>query len=98
VLVFVLKRKMVKVFVTRLIPPQGMEVLGRSKELEVESWGTEEVMPRKELLVKIKGAHGILVTISDKVDQEFLDAAGKIFVVDNIVPICSIAPFQKGQG
>ena len=48
-----------------------------SKRLSVKAWGTEQVIPRAELLKEVKGVHGILCTICDKIDKEVLDAAGK---------------------
>lgn len=34
-------------------------------------------MPKAELLKGVQGAHGLLCLLSDKIDAEVLDAAGK---------------------
>lgn len=40
-------------------------------------WDSDEPIPRTELLQRVQGAHGLLCLLSDKVDVEVLDAAGK---------------------
>lgn len=40
-------------------------------------WDSDEPVPRAELLKGVAGAHGILCLLSDKIDTEVLDAAGK---------------------
>lgn len=40
-------------------------------------WDSDEPIPRKELLQRVQGAHGLLCLLSDKVDVEVLDAAGE---------------------
>lgn len=62
------------VFVTRLIPHQGLE-----KILEVvhaEVW-PEELPPSYEVLKnKVKGIHGLLCLLTDRIDGPLMDAAG----------------------
>ena len=65
-------------FLTRKIPQEGMEILNAgNKRLAIKSWGTENVIPREDLLKEVKGMHGILCTICDNIDKEVLDAAGR---------------------
>lgn len=40
-------------------------------------WDSDEPVPRAELLKGVAGAHGLLCLLSDKIDSEVLDAAGK---------------------
>lgn len=40
-------------------------------------WDSDEPVPRAELLKGVAGAHGLLCLLSDKIDTEVLDAAGK---------------------
>lgn len=40
-------------------------------------WDSDEPVPRAELLKGVAGAHGLLCLLSDKIDAEVLDAAGK---------------------
>lgn len=40
-------------------------------------WDSDEPVPRAELLKGVADAHGLLCLLSDKIDAEVLDAAGK---------------------
>lgn len=62
------------VFVTRCVPPNGMDML--KSECEVRTWPNDAVIPRDQLLQGVKGADGLLCHPSEKIDQEVLDAAG----------------------
>lgn len=66
---------MPKVFVTRLIPEAGIKLL-QEKGYEVGVSDFDGVLPREQLLEKIKGMDAILPLLTDKVDAEFFDAAG----------------------
>ena len=66
---------MSKVFVTRKIPESGIELL-RKAGLEVEVSDFDGVLPREQLLQKVKGADAILSLLTDKMDGELMDAAG----------------------
>ncbi|XP_041653614.1 glyoxylate reductase/hydroxypyruvate reductase [Cheilinus undulatus] len=69
--------KLMKVFITRRIPPEGMKILTSAADVcEVSLWDSEEPVPRTELIKGVQGAHGILCMLSDKIDAELLDAAG----------------------
>ncbi|XP_024139992.1 glyoxylate reductase/hydroxypyruvate reductase [Oryzias melastigma] len=69
-------RKLMKVFITRRIPPEGMKILAAAEGCEVSQWDSDEPVPRSELLKGVEGAHGLLCLLSDKIDKEVLDAAG----------------------
>lgn len=43
-------------------------------------WDSDEPVPRVELLKGVTGAHGIVCLLSDRIDAEVLDAAGRIIV------------------
>ena len=66
---------MPKVFVTRQIPEAGIKLL-RDKGFEVEVSEVDGVLPREQLLQKVKGADAILSLLTDKIDAELMDAAG----------------------
>ncbi|XP_051275600.1 glyoxylate reductase/hydroxypyruvate reductase [Dicentrarchus labrax] len=68
--------KLMKVFLTRRIPPEGMKILSTAGVCEVSLWDSDEPVPREELLKGVQGAHGLLCLLSDKIDAEVLDAAG----------------------
>lgn len=66
---------MPKIFITRQIPESGIKIL-REKGFEVEVSDVDGVMPREQLLAKVKGVDGILSLLTDKMDAELMDAAG----------------------
>ncbi len=66
---------MPKVFVTRVIPEAGIKLL-KEKGFEVEVSDVDGVLPREQLLAKVKGADAILSLLTDKMDAELMDAAG----------------------
>ncbi|KAI4873802.1 hypothetical protein NFI96_030023, partial [Prochilodus magdalenae] len=68
---------LLKVFVTRRIPQEGMELLQKAAaKCTVSVWDSDEPVPRVELLKRVEGAHGLLCMLSDRIDAEVLDAAG----------------------
>uniref|UniRef100_UPI003AAE6701 glyoxylate reductase/hydroxypyruvate reductase n=1 Tax=Centroberyx gerrardi TaxID=166262 RepID=UPI003AAE6701 len=69
-------QKLMKVFVTRRIPQEGMKILSQAGVCQVSLWDSDEPVPRAELLKGVEGAHGLLCLLSDKIDAEVLDAAG----------------------
>ncbi|TNN70506.1 Glyoxylate reductase/hydroxypyruvate reductase [Liparis tanakae] len=68
--------KLMKVFVTRRIPPEGMKILSAGGVCEVSLWDSDEPVQRADLLKGVQGAHGLLCLLSDRIDAEVLDAAG----------------------
>ncbi|XP_023571720.1 glyoxylate reductase/hydroxypyruvate reductase [Octodon degus] len=68
--------RLMKVFVTRRIPPEGRAALAQATDCEVELWDSDECIPNKELERGVVGAHGLLCLLSDRVDKKILDAAG----------------------
>jgi glyoxylate reductase len=62
-----------KVLVTREIPEAGLEIL-KSFDVRVLS---ERPPERGELLEAVRGASGILSTVTEKMDAEVMDAAGE---------------------
>ncbi len=64
-----------RVLVTRPIPDAGIKAL-RMKEYEVDVYEKDDVMPRRELLKRIKGMDALLSLLNDKIDAEVMDAAG----------------------
>jgi glyoxylate reductase len=63
-----------KVFVTRIIPDEGLEPIRAACATDV--WTDELPPPRAELLRRVAGCDGILTLLTDRVDDELLDAAG----------------------
>jgi glyoxylate reductase len=71
-----------RVFVTRIIPDQGLNLV--QEHCDVDLW-TDELPPRREvLLARVKGIDGLLCLLTDRIDDEVLDAAGpQLKVVSN---------------
>ena len=87
---------MPRVFVARRIPDEGLALL--MSATEVDLWEDELPPPRDELLRRVEGVAGLVSLLTDRVDDELLDAAGSGLKVvsnyavgfDNIdVPACT---------
>jgi lactate dehydrogenase-like 2-hydroxyacid dehydrogenase len=71
-----------RVFVARQIPEEGLTAV--RAECEADVWDDELPPPRDELLRRVAGCDGILTLLTDRVDDELLDAAGpSLKVVSN---------------
>ena len=93
-----------KVFIARRLPDEGMEPVVAACDTRV--WEDELPPPRAELLEAIRGCAGVLTLLTDKVDDEFLDAAGPQLKVvsnyavgfDNVdVPACTARGVAVGN-
>jgi lactate dehydrogenase-like 2-hydroxyacid dehydrogenase len=85
-----------RVFVARRIPAQGLDAILDACDADV--WDEELPPSRTELLRRVAGVDGVLALLTDRVDDELLDAAGPGLRVvsnygvgyDNIdVPACT---------
>ncbi|MFL5685704.1 MAG: 2-hydroxyacid dehydrogenase [Chloroflexota bacterium] len=71
-----------RVFVARRLPEEGLDLVRSACELDL--WDGDLPPPRDELLRRVAGVDGALTLLTDKVDDEFLDAAGpQLRVVSN---------------
>jgi lactate dehydrogenase-like 2-hydroxyacid dehydrogenase len=71
-----------RVFVARRIPEDGIAPI--LAETDARVWEDDLPPPRAELLAAIAGCAGVLTRLTDRVDDEFLDAAGpQLKVVSN---------------
>jgi glyoxylate reductase len=71
-----------RVLVTRIIPDEGLDPVREA--CEVDLWTDELPPPREELLRRVAGVDGVLSLLTDRVDDELLDAAGdQLKVVSN---------------
>ena len=64
----------VKIFASRRFPERVRDELERSFELDVND--SEWPVDRDELLRRVAGCDGVMLMLSDRVDDELLDAAG----------------------
>jgi glyoxylate reductase len=85
-----------RVFLARRIPDAGLEPIVGACSADV--WDGELPPPREELLRRVAGCDGVLTLLTDRVDDELLDAAGASLRVvsnyavgfDNVdVPACT---------
>ncbi len=63
-----------RVLVTRRIPEVGLAIVRAAAEVDL--WEGELPPPRDELLRRVRGVDGLLSLLTDRVDDELLDAAG----------------------
>jgi glyoxylate reductase len=93
-----------RVFVARAIPEAGLRLVREAAEAEI--WADELPPPREVLLEKVRGVDGLLSLLTDRVDDELLNAAGSQLKVvsnfavgyDNIdVPACTRAGVAVGN-
>ncbi len=63
-----------KVFVSRILPEKGLELVRQACDAEV--WTDELPPPRQALLDKVHGVDGLLSLLTDPVDAEVMNAAG----------------------
>jgi glyoxylate reductase len=73
---------MSKVFVTRIIPEEGLKMLRAAADVEV--WQDELPPPYATLLDKIKNADGLLSLLNDKIDANLMDLNSHLKVVANL--------------
>lgn len=64
-----------KIFVTRQIPNEGIDLL-KAQGYSVEVYAKDQVIPRTELLKRVKGVDALLPLLTDKIDAEVFKAAG----------------------
>jgi glyoxylate reductase len=73
---------MARVFVTRTVAPEAIEML--SKCAEVDTWDELEPISREEFLRRIVDVDGILQWGGDPIDGEAMDAASGLKVIANV--------------
>jgi glyoxylate reductase len=67
------------VLVTRRLPKPAMDAIHARTDADV--WDDEWAIPRDELLRRVAGKRGAVTLLTEKVDDEFLDAAGDGLVI-----------------
>lgn len=66
-----------RVVATRKLLPASQERL-EQQGFELIQWPKDSSMPRETLLKDIKGAEGLICMLSDKIDKQVFDAAGRL--------------------
>ena len=70
-----------RVFVTRILPEQGLEIVRQAAEVKV--WEDELPPPREVLLRKVAEIDGLLCLLTDKIDAEIMEAGKHLRVISN---------------
>ncbi len=100
-----------KVFITREIPEDGIQLL--RKYCEVKVYPQDQPIPRKELLKGVKWCDALLCLLTDKIDPEIIDANPNLKVIatysvgfDNInvkyatqkgIPVCNVTSISSAD-
>lgn len=72
-----------KIFVTRKIHESGISLLKKAGH-KVTVYSKDEIIPRSKLLKNVKGCDAVLSLLTDKINDEFFQAAGpKLKIVAN---------------
>ncbi len=70
-----------KVFITRAIPENGIEML--REHFEAEVWPEEREIPREVLLEKVRDVDALVTMLSERIDGEVFDNAPRLRIVAN---------------
>lgn len=72
-----------KVYVTRQLFDEAIEILERQAEIEAFE-GVDNAVPRDLLLTKVRNVDGLLPLLTDNIDAEVMDAGRKLKVISNM--------------
>jgi glyoxylate reductase len=70
-----------KVFVTRIIPEAGLDMV--TAETDAEVWQEQLPPPREVIIEKLADKDGLLCLLTDKIDGEVMDAGPGLKVISN---------------
>jgi len=70
-----------KVFITREIPENGLELL--REHFEIEVWEDDHEIPREVLLGKVREVDALVTMLSERIDREIFEAAPRLRIVAN---------------
>ena len=73
---------MASVLLTRRVPSSVLTALEAQHDLEV--WSGDDAMPRAELLKRVAGKDALICVLTDRIDDELLDAGSQLKIVANI--------------
>ena len=73
---------MSRVFVTRRLPGDAVDVLRRSADVEL--WPGELPPPREVMLEEARRSDGLMTLVTDRIDAPLLDEAPSVRVVSNV--------------
>lgn len=70
-----------KVYVTRMVPGEALDLLRKHFEVEVNM--EDRALSRKELIEKVKSVDGVLCTLVDGIDREVMEASPSVKIFAN---------------
>lgn len=70
-----------KIFVSQPIPKKGLELL--AAHFDVDANPKKGVLPKKELIARVKGKDALLCILTDKIDADILSAEPALKIVSN---------------
>lgn len=70
-----------KVYVTRLIPKQGLDLVRSFAEVKI--WEGELPPPREVILEEVAEVEGVISLLTDQIDAKVMDAAPNLRVISN---------------
>lgn len=83
-----------KVLVTRIIPPQTQARLLK-QDFELIQWDQDSSIPRDVLLDKVKGVDALFCLLTEKIDDEVLDAAGEFCALCSVFVCARVLTIKK---
>jgi lactate dehydrogenase-like 2-hydroxyacid dehydrogenase len=75
------------VFITRIVPQKGRDLILSEPNIEAEIWPDELPPPREVLLEKVRGIDGLYCLLTEKIDDELLEAAGPQLKVVSLMAV-----------
>ena len=70
-----------KIFVTRKIPKQGLELLKKEFELDINPYN--RVLTKKEMINGLKGKDGLLCLLTDQIDRDIINSEPNLKMIAN---------------
>jgi lactate dehydrogenase-like 2-hydroxyacid dehydrogenase len=64
------------VYVTRIVPAKGLDMVLNEARIRADIWEGDLPPPRDVLLDRVRGIVGLYCLLTEKIDEELLDAAG----------------------
>ena len=70
-----------KIFITRKIPEEGLDLLRKEHEIEVSSH--DRVLTKEEIIKGLKGKDGLICLLTDNIDAEIIESEPKLKMIAN---------------
>ena len=70
-----------KIFVTRKIPKEGLDILRKHHEVEINPYDC--VLTKKEIIKGLNGKDGLLCLLTDQIDKEVIESEKKLKMIAN---------------